>query len=202
MSQVAHSKHATILTLPFFGGIPLKTRPANDIKKGLLPRSIFVPERSRVYTQHWMGPRLLIAVLVLALSGANSDLASMCAAYCMSSSSVGSAAVHHHQMDSQPGPTSISHPIHSHDKDAECAECPPTSGNGVKQKGDCESLAQMQALKEGLFNLDASSGLIQFDATQTPARAAGLTWSAERSLVFDASRTTRTFPPPLVPLRI
>jgi hypothetical protein len=145
---------------------------------------------------------LLIAVLVLALSGANSDLASMCAAYCMSSSSVGSAAIHHHQMDSQPGPASASHHIHSHDKGAECTECPPTSGDSVKQKADCASLAQMQALKAGSFNLVAPSGLIQFDATQTPVRAVGLIWGAERSLVFDASCTIRSIPSPSLPLRI
>jgi hypothetical protein len=139
---------------------------------------------------------------VLALSGANSDLASMCAAYCMSSSSVGSAAVHHHQMDSQPDPTSISQNIHAHHNGAECAECPPPSGNSAKQKADCASLAQMQALKRGSFNLHAPSGLIQFDATQTPVRAAGLTLGTERSLVFDTSRTTRSFPSPLLPLRI
>jgi len=149
-----------------------------------------------------MGPRLLIAVLALALSGANSDLASMCAAYCMSSSSVGSAAVHHHQMDSRPGPTSISRHIHAHHNGAECAECPPTSGNSVKQKSDCASLAQMQALEEGFFNLDAPSGRIHFDATQAPDRVAGLTWSAGRSLVFDTSRTTGSFPSPSLPLRI
>ena len=185
-----------------FGAVPLKTRPGNQVKEGLLPGSIFVPEQSRVYTQHWMRPRLIIAVLVLALSGANSDLASMCAAYCMSSSSAGSGAVHHHQMDSKPGPTSVSRHIHAHHNGAECAECSPTSGNNVKQKADCASLVQMQALKEVFFNLAAPSGPIQFDATQTPVRAAGLTWGAERSLVFDASRTTRSFPSPLLPLRI
>jgi hypothetical protein len=149
-----------------------------------------------------MRPGLLIAVLVLALSGANSDLASMCAAYCMSSSSAGSAAVHHHQMDSQPGLASISHPIHSHDKDAKCAECPPTSGNSVKQKADCASLAQMQALKEGSFHLAAPSELIQLDASQTAVRVVGLTWDAERSLVFDTSLTIRNLRSALLPLRI
>jgi len=149
-----------------------------------------------------MRPKLVIAILVLALSGANSGAASMCAAYCMSSSSVGSAAVHHHQTESQPDPTSISHHIHAHHKDAECAECPPKSGNSLNQKADCASLVQVQALKEGSFSLDAPSGVAQFDAADTPACTLGSACDGERSLVFDASYAIRNSNPALVPLRI
>ena len=149
-----------------------------------------------------MGPKLLIAVLVLTLSGANSSLASMCAAYCMSSAAVGSAAVHHHQMESQPAPTSISHHIHAHHKDAECAECPPKSGNSLNQKADCTSLVQIEALKEGSFSLDAPSGVAHVAVADTPADALGLAGSGERSLLFDASQTIRSFNTPPVPLRI
>lgn len=45
--------------------------------------------------------RLLISVLVIALSAANSGDAWMCAAYCVSSPSAGIAASHHHQMGSE-----------------------------------------------------------------------------------------------------
>jgi hypothetical protein len=149
-----------------------------------------------------MRPKLVIAILVLALSGANSGAASMCAAYCMSSSSAGSAAVHHHQMESQPDTTSISHHIHAHHKDAECAECLPKSGNGLNQKSDCASLVQIQALKEGSFSLDAPSGVAQFDAADTPAYTFGSACDGERSLVFDSSCRIRSSSSASVPLRI
>jgi hypothetical protein len=149
-----------------------------------------------------MRPKLVIAVLVLALSGANSAAASMCAAYCMSSSSVGSAAVHHHQMESPPNPASISRHIHTRHHGADCAECPPKSGNSVNQKSDCASLVQVQALQEGSFSLDAPSGVAQFDVANTPADALTLAGGGERSIPFDASRKIRNSNPASVPLRI
>ena len=155
-----------------------------------------------MYTQNLMRPKLAIAILVLALSGANSGAASICAAYCMSSAAGGSAAVHHHQMDSQPSPTSISHHIHAHHTGAECAECGPKSGNSLSPKADCASLDQIQALKEGSFSLDAPSGAAQFEVADTPDYTLGLTHDGERSLVFDASRTIRSSNPASVPLRI
>ncbi len=155
-----------------------------------------------MYTQKVMRPKLAIAILVLALSGANSGAATMCAAYCMSSASVGSAAVHHHQMESQPGPTSISHHKHAHHKGAECAECPPESGNNLNQKADCSSFVQFQALKEGSFHLDAPSEAAQLDVAETPADSLALASAGERSVPFDASHTTRNFIPASVPLRI
>jgi hypothetical protein len=149
-----------------------------------------------------MRPKVLIAVLVLALWGANSGLASMCATYCLSSSSVGSAAVHHHKMESQPGPASVSHHMHAHHTGAECSECPPKSGNNLNQKADCSSLVQVQALKEGSFSLDAPSGVAQLDAADTPAYTLGSACDGEPSLVFDASRRIRSSSSASVPLRI
>src|SRR6267378_448749 len=146
--------------------------------------------------------KLLIAVLVLTLSGANAGAASMCAAYCMSSESVGSAAVHRHQMDSQPSPTSISNHNHTRHHGADCAECPPTSGNSLSPKADCASLVQIQALKEGSFSFDAPSGVAYVAVADTPADTLGLAGSGEGSLLFDASQTIRSFNTPPVPLRI
>ena len=149
-----------------------------------------------------MRPKLVIAALVLALSGANSAAAWICAAYCMSSAVAGSAAVHHHQMESQPSPASISHHVHAHHQGAECAECPPKSGNSLSQKADCASLVQIHALKEGSFSLDSPSGVAHFSVVDTPAYTFGLASDGERSLVFDSSRTIRSSSSPSVPLRI
>jgi hypothetical protein len=60
----------------------------------------------------------------------------------------------------------------------------------------------MQTLKEGSFKLDAPRGLALFDAADTPLHAVGLLWDGERSLVFNASRSIRSFPSPSLPLRI
>jgi hypothetical protein len=155
-----------------------------------------------VYTQNLMRPKLVIAILVLALSGANSGAASICAAYCMSSAPAGSAAVHDHQMKSQPAPTSISNHTLAHHKGAQCAECPPKSANTLNQKADCASLVQVQALKEGSFSLDAPSGVAQFDVADTPDYTLGLSCDGERSLVLDASPTFRSSGSASVPLRI
>jgi len=146
-----------------------------------------------------MGIRLLVAVLVVTLSGANSGLASMCAAYCMSSAIAGTAAAHSHQTESQQNPANVSRHVH---QGPECAECPPNSGNRLNQKADCASLIQIQTLKQGSFNLEVPRGVAQFDAADAPIQAVGLRENGERSLAFDTSRSIRSFPPPSLPLRI
>jgi hypothetical protein len=149
-----------------------------------------------VYAQKLMGTKLLIAVLALTLSGANSDLGSMCAASCMSS-----APVHHH-VESQPGPIIINHHVHAHHKGTECGECPPKSGNGLNQKADCTSLVQIEALREGSFSLEAPSKVAQFNVAGTSAGSPSLAGDRERSLVFCASHAIRSSNPGSVPLRI
>jgi hypothetical protein len=143
-----------------------------------------------------MGPKLLIAVLVLRLSGANFELASMCAAYCMSSASV------HHHMESQAGPITISHHIHARHKGAECAECPPISANSLNQKADCTSLVQMEALRETSFSFDAPSGAAHVDAPDIVGDTLALAGDGEPSLLFGTSRKIRSSCTAAVLLRI
>jgi len=142
-----------------------------------------------------MGFKLLIAVLVLTLSGANSDLASMCAAYCLSSGP-------HHHMESQSSPTVGGHHFHSHHHAANCAECPPDSANSLNQKVDCANLVQIEALKESSFSLDAPSKVTHFRVAGTSAAGLSLTTVRERSLVFCAFNAIRSSNPAAVPLRI
>jgi hypothetical protein len=163
-----------------------------------------------VYAQDLVGTKLLIAILVLALSGTNSDLASMCAAYCMSSASV------HHDMESQPlsvanrgadsnrfpSAITISHHIHAHHKSAECAECPPRPANSLNQNADCTSLVQMEALKEASFPFDAPCGVAHVDSSDTAADALALAGDGEPSLLFGTARRIRSSCTASVPLRI
>jgi hypothetical protein len=146
-----------------------------------------------------MGPKLLIAILVLALSGANSDLASMCAAYCMSSASLHQS--HHHHMESQQGPTSASHHLHSYRRAANCAECPPDSANSLNEKADCASLAEIQALKQGSFSFDSPRGVAHLHVG-VPARALALASDGERFSPVNAPNKIRSFNPVSAPLRI
>ena len=148
-----------------------------------------------------MGSKLLVAVLVVALSGSDSGLASLCAAYCSSSASAASAAIHPHQMKSQVGSASTSQNIHAHHNGAECAECRPISGNNLKQKPDCTSLDQMQTLKEDTFNLDTPSGVTHFEAADTAVHAVGLPGKGEHSFAFHSSRSIRSIPSSSLPLR-
>jgi hypothetical protein len=141
-----------------------------------------------------MGSKLLIAVLVLTLSGTNSDLASMCAAYCMSSASV------HHHTESRPGPITISH--HIHHNGAECAECPPRPVNSLNQKADCTSLVQIEALKEASFSFAAPSGAAHVNPPDTAADALALADDGHPSLLLDTSRRIRSSDTASVPLRI
>jgi len=138
-----------------------------------------------------MRPRILIAVLALTLSGINSSTISMCAAYCMSSASVGSAAVHHHQVGS-----------HSHRHTPNCAECPPDTGNGLNEKADCSSSVQLQALKEGSLSFGAPSGLAHIHAADMPAGALALASDDERFSPVKVPNKIRSFNSASAPLRI
>ena len=149
-----------------------------------------------------MRPKLLIAILVLALSGANSGAASLCAAYCMSSASVGVAALHHHRMQPQRSPTSMSHHTHARHHGAPCAECPPELGDSLNQRSDCSSLGQVQALKEGSFSFEPSSGAAHIDIPNTPIEALASARGNERSIPFDSSHAIRNPHAASVPLRI
>ena len=149
-----------------------------------------------------MRPKLVIAILVLALSEANSGAASLCAAYCMSSASGGGAALHHHQMESQRSSTSMSHHTHARHHGAPCAECPPELGDTLNQKADCARSVQIQALKEASFSFDAPSGVAYFAVSDTPSYASALANDGPRSLLFDTSRRIESSSSASVPLRI
>ena len=151
-----------------------------------------------------MRTRLLASGLVLILSLVNSSATALCAPYCMSSSYAGGTLVHHHKMESnsQLSPASISQHTHSHHHGGPCAECPPASQYGVRQKADCGSLVQIQALKESSFSLDVPNKVARIDVADAPNSHLPLVGDSERSLVFDTSQAIRSFNPASVPLRI
>lgn len=149
-----------------------------------------------------MGPRLLIAVLALVLSGTNGEAASICAAYCSSSGSVGSDAVHHHAIESQSSATNIGRHIHSRDHAAKCADCQPDLGNNVNSSADCAGFVQTQAIKEASSSFDAPSALGHVDVGETSAHAVALADDSQPSWLFDTSPRIRSSNTAAVLLRI
>src|ERR1700678_1245367 len=129
-----------------------------------------------------MRPRLLISVLVLALSAVNSDGALMCVAYCESSASMRNAASHHHQME--PGTSGVR--AHAHHRGTPCLECPGKSGSSLSQNPGCTSLLEIQAVKEGSFTLRANNGVHPVADDRLAVRLAPA-FEEERSSFFGAA---------------
>jgi hypothetical protein len=150
---------------------------------------------SRVYPQNLMGTKLLISVLMLLLSGADSGAVLSCAASCMSSAPV-AAAVAHHEM-----PTAAHPSQHAHHHRAPCGECPPKAGNSLQQKSDCNSLSEIQALKESALFLDARTGVASALFDRPCADSLALGSDCRQSFRFGDSATRRSSPP-VLPLRI
>ena len=161
---------------------------------------IVVRGLSRVYSQNLMDTKLLVWVLVLLLSGADPGAVLICAASCISSAPVAGSVVHHHEMESQPTATHKSQ--HAHHHGAPCVECPAKAGNSLKQKSDCDSLSEIQALKESAFSLDAPIGAAHVLFKRTPADSLALGSDCQQSFLFADSLTGRSSGPPVLPLRI
>jgi len=113
----------------------------------------------------------------------------------MSSAPVAAAVVHHEM------PTAAHASQHAHHHRAPCGECPAKAGNSLNQKSDCDSLSEIQALKESAFFLDARSGVAcaLFDRPSADTLALGS--DCQQSFLFADSATSRRSPP-LLPLRI
>jgi hypothetical protein len=147
-----------------------------------------------------MDTKPLVCVLVLLLSGADPGAVLICAASCISSAPVAGTMVPHHEMESQPTATHASQ--HAHHHGAPCVECPGKAGNSLNQKSDCDSLSEIQALKESAFSLDAPIGAAHVLFKRTPADSLALGSDCQQSFLFGDSLSGRSSRPPLLPLRI
>jgi hypothetical protein len=154
----------------------------------------------RVYSQNLMDTKLLVWVLVLLLSGADPGAVLICAASCISSAPAAGAAVHHHEMESQPTATHTSQ--HAHHHGARCVECPAKAGNRLNQKSDCDSRSEIEALRESAFSLEAPVGAAHVLFKSSLADSLALGADGQQSFLFRDSLTGRSSGPPLLPLRI
>jgi hypothetical protein len=151
-----------------------------------------------VYSQNLMGTKLLISVLALVLSGADPGAAVLiCAASCISSAPV--TIVHHHEMES---PTATHTTQHAHHHGALCVECPGKTDNRLKQKSACDSLSEIQALKESAFSLDAPVAAAHVLFQRAPADSLAIGSDCQQPFLFEDSLSDRSSGPPVLPLRI
>jgi hypothetical protein len=169
-------------------------------RRAFCRRRIVVRGLWRVYSQNLMDTKLLVWVVVLLLSGADSGAVLICAASCMWCAPVAGTVVHHHEMESLPTATHASQ--HAHHRGAPCLECPAKAGNSLKQKSDCDRQSEIQALKESAFSLDAPIRAARVLFKQTPADSLALGSDCQQSFLFGDSLTGRSSGPPLLPLRI
>ena len=145
-----------------------------------------------MYSQNLMDTKLLVWVLVLLLSGADPGAVLICSASCISSAPVA---------DEESQPTATHTSQHAHHHRAPCVECPAKAGSSLKQKSDCDSRSEIQALKESAFSFDAPIGAAHVLFKRTPADSLALGSDCQQSFLFGDSLTGRTSAPPL-PLRV
>jgi hypothetical protein len=152
-----------------------------------------------VYAETLMRVRLVVSVLVLLLSGADSGAALFCASSCTSSTHMKGTASRHREMESQPNATHASQSAPHHG--TPCADCPPATGNNLNQRSDCNSLFKIQALTESSLSLNAPTGVARALANR-PADGFALGSDGQQYFLFGAFSTTRDSAPPSLPLRI
>ena len=152
-----------------------------------------------MYPQNLMRLRLLVSVLVLLLSGADSGATLLCTVFCASSTPVRSAGLHHHQMDSKAGTANASQYAHHHG--VPCAECPATSSNSLNLNAHCSNLTEIQALTENSFSPNTPNAVVQVVAVSV-AHGAALFSNRSQSVVFGTSPPTKSSNPSSLPLRI
>jgi hypothetical protein len=195
-----HEQRTWIHPQGFAGSRHICPRLNSFRRRAFCRRRIVVRGLLRVYSQNLMDTRLLVWVLVLLLSGADPGAALICAASCISSAPAAGTVVHDHETESQPTATHTSQ--HAHPHGAPCVACPAEAGNSLKQKSDCDSQSEIQALKESAFSLDAPIGAAHVLFKRTPADSLALGSDCQQPFLFGDSLTGRSSGPPLLPLRI
>jgi hypothetical protein len=146
-----------------------------------------------------MRTKLLISVLVLLLSGAESVATLICSASCMLSAQTARSMVHHHEMESQPSAKHSGQRAHHHG--ATCAECPAKVGNGLNLTSDCNSSSESQALRARPFSLNSPTAVARIQANGT-AGSLALGSDGQSTLLVGDSPITGSSRPPSLPLRI
>ena len=142
--------------------------------------------------------RLAAIVLLLALFGANTAMASVCEAYCAGVRKNNSD--HHHQTEATP--SSSHHHMHARQHRADCAECPKTAGQSSLQLPDCVSFARVQALQENSRVFTNDHAVSQLDVAKSPTGSSLAPIQSERFSSLHSPPNISSFQSVLVSIRI
>jgi hypothetical protein len=142
--------------------------------------------------------RLAAIVLVLALFGANTAMASVCEAYCAGVGKKNSD--HHHQTAATP--SSSHHHMHAQQHRADCPECPKTAGQSSQQLPDCGSFTRVQALQENSRVFSDDHAVSQLDVAKSSTGSSLAPIQSERFLSLHSPPNINSFQPVLVSIRI
>jgi len=146
-----------------------------------------------------MLPRRLAAIVVLmALLGANTAMASVCEAYCAGVGKKNSD--HHHQTAAKP--SSPHHHKHAQEHRVDCAECPKTAAQSSLQLPGCASFARIQALQENSRRFFADHAVSQLDVDNSSTGPSLAPIQSERSSFLHSPPHIGNFQPVLVSIRI
>ncbi|SRR5712692_4404056 len=141
--------------------------------------------------------RLAAIVLLVALFGANTAMASVCEAYCAGVGKKNSD--HHHQ--TAPTPSSHHH-MHAPQHRADCQACPKTAEQSSLQLPDCRSFAQVQALQENSRVFSDDHAVSQLDIAKSSTGSSLAPIQSERFSSLHSPPSISSFQPVLVSIRI
>ena len=142
--------------------------------------------------------RLGTILLLVALFGANTAMASVCEAYCAGIGKKNSG--HHHQTAAKL--SSPHHHMHAQQHRAHCPECPKTAGQSSLQLPDCGSFARVEALQENsrVFSNDHAVSQLNVARSSTDSWLASV--ESERFSSLHSPPNISSFQPVLVSIRI
>src|SRR5882724_6638630 len=109
--------------------------------------------------------RLAATLLVMALLGANTAVASVCEVYCAETGKNNSGQ--HHQTETRA--SSRGHQIHDHHANANCTDCLKNAGRSSLRGPECRNFAQVQTLQEAARVSSTDRKASELHLERTPA---------------------------------
>jgi hypothetical protein len=142
--------------------------------------------------------RLAAIVLLVALFGANTAMASVCEAYCAGVGKKNSD--HHHQTTATP--SSPHHHMHVQQHREDCPQCPKIAGQSSLQLPDCGCFTRVQTLQENSRVFSDDHAVSQRNVAQSSAASSLAPIKSERFSSLHSPPNISRFQPVLVSIRI
>jgi hypothetical protein len=142
--------------------------------------------------------RLAAIVIVVALFGANTAMASVCGACCAGPGQKNTD--HHHQTATRF--SSPHHHTHAQQHRADSPECPKTAGSFSPQLPDCGSFTRVQGLRENSRVFSDDHAVSQLEVAKSSAGSLLAPVESKRFSPLESPPNVSSFQPVLVSLRI